>query len=288
MLNILGDKEMRFCLLITVLVMMFGTQTSFGLNYNVPQTSSVPTIDGVFSANEWTSAMAISMVYPAIVTLPKEGAINAATYPPDSADDLSATWYFMWDNTALYVACRVCDSELFWLSSEGPYSQDGVQLCFNFMNDPSAVYRAEAAVYDFAPRTSSGTEPDIYKRDNTYFSLPNGEIGSSFPSGGYIVEVKMPWSDFNGYVPAVNDIHGAGLILLDYDSGSVTDPGSTIMADFGNGTYSASTVSTWNTLTLVTSLECGDVGYLPQDLNRDCVVNMADFAIFVENWLISY
>jgi hypothetical protein len=280
---------MKYRLLIIVLTMMIAIPASYGLNYNVPKTSVAPTIDGVLSANEWTSAMAISMVYPAIITAPKEGALNSATYPPDSAQDLSATWYFMWDNTALYVACKVQDSQLFWLTSEGPYSQDGVQLCFNFRNDPAAVYRAEAALYDFAPRTSTGTVPDIYKRDPSYFSLPNGVIGSSFPTGGYIVEVKMPWSDFDsGYVPAVNDIHGAGLILLDYDSESVTDPGSTIMADFGNGSYSVSTVSTWNILTLVNTLVCGDFGYLQQDLNRDCVVNMADFADFAENWLIIY
>ncbi|MEN6385264.1 MAG: sugar-binding protein [Phycisphaerales bacterium] len=280
---------MKYRLLIIVLTMMFGVSTSFGLSYNVPKTSTVPTIDGVLSANEWTSAMTISMVYPAIITAPKEGTVHTDTYIPDSAEDLSAAWYFMWDDTALYVACKVNDSQLFWLSDEGPYSQDGVQLCFNFRNDPAAVYRAEAAVYDFAPRTSSSTAPDIYKRDNEYFGLPNGIIGSSFPTGGYIIEVKMPWSDFDGgYVPAANDVHGAGLILLDYDSEFITDEGSTLMTDFGNGAYTASTVSTWNTLKLVTALNCGDAGYLPQDLNRDCVVDMADFADFAENWLIIY
>jgi len=280
---------MKFRLLITVLIMMLGVQTSFGLNYNVPQAATAPTIDGVLSAGEWDNAMTVSMVYPAIVTSPKEGVINSATYNPDSAEDLSATWYFMWDSSALYVACEVQDANLFWLCSEGPYAQDGVQLCFNFKNDSAAVYRAEAAVYDFAPRTSSDTLPDIYKRDPSYFSLPNGVIGSSFPTGGYVIEVKMPWSDFDSsYVPEVNDIHGAGLVLLDYDSESVTDEGSTIMADFGNGTYSISTVSSWNTLTFVTSLECGDAGYLSQDLNLDCVVNMTDFAIFVQNWLVEY
>jgi hypothetical protein len=32
-------------------------------------------------------------------------------------------------------------------------------------------------------------------------------------------------------------------------------------------------------------LTCGDWGYLPGDLNKDCYVNLADFAIFVEQWL---
>jgi hypothetical protein len=30
---------------------------------------------------------------------------------------------------------------------------------------------------------------------------------------------------------------------------------------------------------------CGDWGYLPTDLNRDCYVNLIDFAIFAEQWL---
>jgi hypothetical protein len=32
-------------------------------------------------------------------------------------------------------------------------------------------------------------------------------------------------------------------------------------------------------------LTCGDWGYLPSDLNRDCYVNLVDFAIFAQQWL---
>jgi hypothetical protein len=283
---------MKFRLLILVLMVMSVVQASFGkLNYNVPRATVAPTIDGVLSANEWAGAMTVLMVYPDIVTSPREGALNSAYGPPSSADDLSAVWYLMWDNSALYVACSVWDSELFWQDSQdGPFSQDEVQLFFNFKNDPAAVYRAEAAIYDFAPRTNSSVTPHIYKRDNLYFSLPNGVIGSSFPGDGYIIEVKMPWADFDpGYVPAVNDIHGAGLVLLDYDDAYLTPgPDSSNIADFGKGSYTPSQVGLWNTLTLVTALTCGDNGYLPTDFNHDCVVNMADFDVFLDNWLVEY
>ncbi len=33
------------------------------------------------------------------------------------------------------------------------------------------------------------------------------------------------------------------------------------------------------------TLECSDWGYYQQDLNQDCYVNLADFAIFVQRWL---
>ena len=30
---------------------------------------------------------------------------------------------------------------------------------------------------------------------------------------------------------------------------------------------------------------CGDWGYSPADINRDCVANMEDFVLFATNWL---
>jgi hypothetical protein len=191
----------------------------------------------------------------------------------------------------------VNDQDLRWLIERGAgnYSQDGVQFDFNFKNDPLAEYRTEAAVYDFAPRTATDSLPDIYKRDPGVYELQNGQIGSTIYPDGYLVEVKMSWSDFDSeYSPNFNgaeepnNIHGVGLVLIDYDGDTIVSPGSSIMSDFGKGIYTGSDVSSWNTITLVEELVCGDRGYLDADLNKDCIVDLNDSAILAENWLISY
>ena len=285
---------MKFCLkyFIAIVLLPF---ICLGLNYNVPYTDTAPTLDGVLSAGEWDGAMQILMSYPDIVTSPKEGAINSATVVPDSDADLSARWYFMWDEDALYIAVRVWDDELYWLIERGAgnYSQDGAQLLFNFKNNSAATYQDAAAIIDFAPRTATDAQPDIYERFGSYYGLDNAAIASSiYNNEGYFMEVSLPWMDFDeDYSPLdypagdPNNVHGAGLVLLDYDGPLITSPGSTIMADFGRGVYTASTPSTWNTITLVDELVCGDFGMLSADLNDDCVVDLNDFAILAAYWL---
>lgn len=265
------------------------------LNYNVPRTDTAPVIDGNIAAGEWDKAAQILVAYPDIVTLPKKGSLNSATFAPDNHEDLSAKWYLMWDHTAIYLACRVYDNQLYWLIERGAgnYSQDGVQFLFNFKKNPAAGYRAEAAVIDFAPRTATNALPDIYKRDPGIYDLPNSAIGSTIFADGYFIEVKLPWSDFDAeYNPtnySVNDpnnIHGAGLVHLDYDDVLITGPGSSIISDFGGGSYNPSDINSWNTITLVESLVCGDLGILHGDFNKDCNVDFLDFSILAQNWFL--
>jgi hypothetical protein len=53
----------------------------------------------------------------------------------------------------------------------------------------------------------------------------------------------------------------------------------------GDDDYHGMTTNSVNVDVIDNELTCGNWGYFPADLNRDCYVNLADFAIFAEQWL---
>jgi hypothetical protein len=53
----------------------------------------------------------------------------------------------------------------------------------------------------------------------------------------------------------------------------------------GDEDYNGITISSVKVDVIDNELTCGDWGYLPSDLNRDCYVNLADFSVLAEQWL---
>jgi hypothetical protein len=256
------------------------TSILYGVNYTAPITSDVPVIDGDISS-QWSDAMSFTMAYPDIISSPNEGSVRE--YVPDNAADLSAVVYLKWDNQNLYVAARVYDQSLSFLQFyPGPYnSQDIFQMCFNLLNNPAAVSLQNAPIYDFAISDANDTGPYIYKHEGSLYSLPNAVIGGVILADGYTLEVKIPWSDFDGYQPTPGDIHGIGFITVDYDQNFY----DTTMFDYGkNGTTGINIVSGWNTLTLVGDNNCGLWGIAAGDVNKDCRVDLSDYAMVATDW----
>ena len=114
---------------------------------------------------------------------------------------------------------------------------------------------------------------------------------------------KVVWT-FSDYVPSVSgDDHYSQskylylANLLPPGPGPVSelikttesDPNQVYGADISGDTIVWSYYSNDDYLTRLHSAElemsCGDWGYLPADLNRDCLVNLLDFAKFAESWL---
>jgi len=52
-----------------------------------------------------------------------------------------------------------------------------------------------------------------------------------------------------------------------------------------DGNYNGIDIASVDVSVADDELTCGDWGYLPSDLNRDCYVNLVDFAIFAQQWL---
>lgn len=280
---------MKKYILLIIVVLTVSNLTFATITYTAKQTLVMPTIDGILSSGEWDDAAVIPMANPDIVTAPKEGTLVINNAPNPSASDCSGTWYIKWDNSYLYVACRVYDNIFKWLMpSPGPYNgQDAMQLCFNLGNDPCAVFvdgsGTKTVIFDIAPQNSSGTGSSLYRHGQTLpFEGTLFAVGGELLSDGYVVEAKLAWSLFDtGYSPMQGDAHGIGLMLVDFDSFAPR----TLMTDFGNGENVINTPSKWNKLILAGSDGCGEWGFPSGDLDKNCKVDFNDFAILAAHYM---
>jgi len=258
------------------------------ITYTARNTAVLPTIDGILDCGEWDDATTILMVYPNIVTAPKEGSLVINNAPNPGSADCSGTWYVKWDNQYVYIACRVYDNVFKWLqSTPGPYNgQDAVQLCFNLGNDPCAVFvdgkGTKTVIFDIVPQTSSGTGPSIFRHGDVLPVDADCAVNGQILSDGYIVEAKIAWSLFDAvYSPQIGDAHGIGLMFVDFDSFAPR----TLMTDFGNGQNVIGTPSKWNKLILSGADGCAEWGFPDGDINKDCKVDFEDFALLAGDYM---
>lgn len=259
--------------LISILIIIVIAAVCNAVQYPIPYLSTSISVDGSIGQAEWDDALSISMYYPDVASV-----INNA--PTDNAD-LSGNIYIKWDNDYLYVAARVYDQNLQWLqNAPGPFNaQDAVQVCFNPSANPSSVIFDNAPIYDIVPQDAGGNGAELYKHEGSNMSLPNALVSGQVLADGYIVEVAMPWSEL-GVSAIAGQMHGIGFIIIDYDGESAAD---TLMYDFTGG---INVIANWNTAVLIGENGCGQNGIYPADFNHDCTVDIKDFAIIAQNWLI--
>jgi|GEM_PF-299731 len=238
-------------------------------NYNIPKTTIVPTVDGVVATGEWMDARRIEMVYPAINTLPNTGTLFSGTTPPDYNGDFSIYWHVKWDANNLYLLGVIYDDII------DPLDQPG--LCLNPLNQQPAAFPGDLVIWELA---ATGAINSLLLVGPTASQLS----GSVVPGDHYVLEMQIPWSDFNapGYVPTVGHEHGFGLLCQDYDAGSVREH---YFLDFGFGNANVVDASTWNTITLVDAMPAGEAGVSDADLNGDYNVDLFDFSQLWLNWM---
>ncbi len=244
----------------------------FARNYNVPQSTASVTIDGTLSAGEWDDAIVVIVEYPDIITAPKEGTMRDGTVAPDNAADFSTLIYLKWDSSNLYIAFEVQD-DIYTVTA----GQDEPQLCFNLLNNPSAIYVAQAIVWNLPVQGTINPNGGL---------APNASsVLGSVVTGGYIVESKIAWADFasiQSYSPSAGDIHGIGFALQDHENGTREH----FFVDFGSGELTMTDPTSWNTITLVNQVDLalGDWGYLSADFDKNGDVNLSDFALIAQQW----
>jgi len=268
-------------LLYTITVLCISISAFAKINYNIPYVSVVPQYDGVLNAGEWDDALAVNVSYADFVT---NGIGTSITATTPSAGDISGVYYFKWDETNLYMAFSVTDDLLQWRKTyPGPYNgQDAVQLCFNPYNNASAVFETGAWIFDIVAETSDTQGADIYRHTGTLNVDPNNIASTISPTNdGYVIEMVIAWDEIKPNLTATQgDIHGLGLMILDFD-GSVVD---SLLCDFGSGVNVIAQPAQWNTMTLVGEGGCGSQGRYAGDVNADCYVNLLDFAVLAQSW----
>jgi len=148
-----------------------------------------PPIDG--DLKEWTS-----LPYP--ISEPDFGQSNW-----HGPADLSGTWNAAWDDLFLYLAVRVKDDVLVQnATNENLYKGDSLEVWLDI--DPGSRTQALTS-RDFQLGVSPGNLAQPPAKAEMYLWRPtdqahwvgDGKIGARLASGGYDLEVAVPWSAFH-------------------------------------------------------------------------------------------
>lgn len=125
----------------------------------------------------------------------------------------SATFGLIWDQTNLYIAALIQDTILF-NDSENPWEDDGIEIYIDGNNDKSGSYDASdlQIVLEY-----SGTE--------MFTSRPISGLQSAnkIVSGGYTIEVAVPWSELNNLTVAETTEIGFSIAVNDDDNGNARE-----------------------------------------------------------------
>lgn len=132
-----------------------------------------------------------------------------------SPSDFSASFKVAADATYLYVLVDVNDDNLIQDSpSTQTWNDDKVEIYIDYGNDKGTDYETGDHAYGF-----------VY--DNPIFYVGPGFAGGAqfsqkVKSGGYITEVRIPWSSIGG-VPNYGDLMGFEVMVGDDDTGGDRD-----------------------------------------------------------------
>ncbi|MHC4430479.1 MAG: sugar-binding protein [Planctomycetota bacterium] len=201
-----------------------------------------------------------------------------------SLDDFNATYYMMWDDTALYVAVS-CQDDNYQFA--GPNANDGDALQFTISETTTERDYGYMYIPTIAPRDASGQalgmnalpgpfiQTDLFAHEGTQYA---GSVDDA--TQDWAVEVKIPWSalqgDFKGDLaqgdadgdgadvlpPAALDQIGFNIIAIDYDVDFDGNPqlqviGSTHPGDWpwSPWPWSAPDAATQETMTFIEASE---------------------------------
>lgn len=154
-------------------------------------------------------------------------------------DDFNATYYMMWDDSALYVAVS-CQDDYYQFA--GPNANDGDALQFTITETNTETDYGFMYIPTILPRDESGQalgmnafpgpfiQTDLFAHEGTQYA---GSVDDD--TQDWMVEVKIPWSTMKGnfkgdlaqgdadadgmdvFPPVALDQIGFNVIVIDYD-----------------------------------------------------------------------
>jgi hypothetical protein len=161
-------------------------------------TSTPPTIDGTIEAS-WNGYTASSL-----------------TKGFNSSPDLAASFKTRYDATYLYVLVDVTDDAL-WNDAGNNWDNDGVELFIDMGNDKSGAYGANDFQYAFNYHSTTPTFTEYKHTATTGVTFAQG-----IKAGGYIFEIRIPWSTLGG-APTAGTFMGFDVGINDDDNGGVRE-----------------------------------------------------------------
>lgn len=152
---------------------------------------------------------------------------NSVSFTDDSGRgtrDNTAKAYALWDDTYLYIAFQVEDTELAATETAGDgkvWRDDAIELFLDTQNNESSA--PDADDYQFIVNLN-GAVYDSKQGDSTWNSALQsavklaGTLNDSENDAGYTIELAIPWSDV-GSKPEVGAMMGIDFAVEDEDSG---------------------------------------------------------------------
>ncbi len=165
----------------------------------IPETMNPPTIDGNID-DVWTGAPTYSV----------DNLISGSLY---SDEDLAGTWKALWDASHIYYLFEITDNYL-KRDSTSFWDDDTVELLidadnsrnynFDYVNDFHIGFRWNDSSVRLGPYSVNNSAGITFDIDQV--------------TGGYRVEISIPWSTLN-VTPSINHLIGLDVLLTDDDSG---------------------------------------------------------------------
>jgi hypothetical protein len=201
--------------------------------------SSAPSVNGDWG--EWTTT-----------EYPIKSVVYGATNWSGSAD-LQGAYRVGWDATNLYLAVKVTDDKYVQNSSgDNLYKGDSLELLLDSNLAGDAAMRS-LSVDDYQlgispgnPSVGSSPEAYLWFPANKKGKLTNVQIGAVAMTGGYRVEVAIPWSVF-GVTPSSGQQYGFAVSVSDNDNTSANVQQSMISSAPDRSLVDP---TTWGVLTL--------------------------------------
>lgn len=132
--------------------------------------------------------------------------------------DASATYRTMRDAINLYILVEVIDDDL--RNDDGPvFENDGVEIFIDMGNNKATDYVPGANDYQYAFGYNSAV---ITEYKNSPGSLTGVTFSQGVKTGGYIIEIKIPWSTI-GTAPVDDELIGFDVHVNDDDGGGTRD-----------------------------------------------------------------
>lgn len=198
--------------------------------YTAPGLGTAPVMDGVVTAAEYGGQAGIPFTQDNIAAI---GGFAAGAASTD--DDFSGTFYFGWDETYLYVGAQISDDTVVYNRDQGQKlnATDGIQICTDHLNQASGTVGTDDGFYihDLVPGQASDNNTPAYWQHwpgdadtpgANQPTFPNRVIGGRTVTGGYEVEMALPWSDFGPNPPTgigVGSTLGYCILIMDDDTG---------------------------------------------------------------------
>jgi uncharacterized protein YjdB len=125
----------------------------------------------------------------------------------------TATFGVLWDSNNLYIGAKVLDANLFSDSSD-PWEDDGIEIYIDANNNKLSTY--------------DGLDNQIIKNYNkstvyTKLGITGLQHAWAAISGGYSIEIAIPWSQLGIAAPAQGTTIGFDIGYDDDDNGSTRD-----------------------------------------------------------------